>query len=276
MKIFDKYRIRQWRIRFKYWLVNRIALPIIRRAEKDSSLIRHYENEGGKLSEVKDLLALFGTQGHSGYSAPYIIRGFYDAARFKVLSPLKFTDDEFSDKLGFSDDTRQNRRMSSVFKYPDGVIKDIDAVTWFEETGVRYDMKDECFVGDEYASKGYGFHCGVVVMFNDVDHDKTDGQCDDRDMWHIFDCEIGNRDTFMGKNQVRVPALELYDSGDEHNDFFCYFARTSDIPTNFFDDYSIMWNSERDEQFRDCIEYCKKHVDELTECLRRKGWICKN
>lgn len=136
------------------WLTYHVAFPIIRKYESDSPLIKHYENEGGKMRDVKDLLAVFGTQGHSGASAPFIINCFHRAVQWKVLSPLKFTDDEFGSELGLNDKTRQNKRMSSVFKYPNGVIKDIDAITWFEETGVRYDKAYDAFVGCEYASKG--------------------------------------------------------------------------------------------------------------------------
>ena len=262
----------RFRQRFISWLVHKVAMPIIRYSEKDSPIIKHYENEGGGLQEVKDLLAVLGTQGHSGSSAPYIINGFYNASQWKILSPLKFDDEEFGPDLGILNESRQNKRMSSVFKYPNGVVKDIDAVTWFEETGVRYDMAEESFIGCEYASKKYGFHCGIVVMFNDCEKEKQD---DENDLWHIFNCEISNFDTFMGKNQVRVPALEIYDSSDRHNDFFCYFARTSDIPENFFKDYTIMWDNERDSRYRDCIEYCKKHVDKFLDCLQRKGVVVK-
>lgn len=250
------------------WLTDNVALPIIRKYENDSPLIKHYEDEGGELQEVKDLLAVFGTQGHSGSSAPFIIHGFHNAVQFKILSPLKFTDDEFGLPLGISDESQQNKRLSSVFRYPNGVIKDIDAVTWFEETGVRYDMSKEAFIGCDYASKGYGFHSGLVVIYNDVDE-----SCEYNDRFHIFGCEIDNKETFMGRHQVRIPTIEIYDSTDDKNDFFCHFARMNDIPNDFFIDYCLYWDNEKDEKFKECIDYCKKHHGKFCDVLQRKGCV---
>ena len=43
---------------------------------------------------ILDLIELFASQGHSGFSAPYVINAFDRLARFKPLSPLTGEDDE--------------------------------------------------------------------------------------------------------------------------------------------------------------------------------------
>ena len=61
---------------------------------------------------IVDLLESFDSQGHSGFSAPYVIRTFCRLAMFKPLTPLTGEDDEWND-IG---DCFQNKRYSAVFK----------------------------------------------------------------------------------------------------------------------------------------------------------------
>jgi hypothetical protein len=245
--------------KIKGWLVENIALPLIRNHEKDSPLIKHYLDEGGQNRDIIDLLAVFGTQGHSGSSAPLTARLFEKAAMFKILSPLKFTDNEFGTLHG---DSQQNRRMSSVFKDTDKSgterIYDIDAITWTEKSGKRFDMNGEDFFDCDYAKMGYGFHGGSVMVYSKIN-----------DTWRCLGSrqEIINRETFMGKNQVRVPVIEIDDSSDTKNDYVCYFTLEEYIPQNFYLDYQFM-ERDKDEEYGKMLEICKKHKNSLIEALQ--------
>ena len=71
----------------------------------------------------------------------------------------------------------------------------------------------------------------------------------------------------MGKNQVNVPVVELYDSNDTKNDFFCNFTLFSLIPTNFFNDYELTYKKFDDEE--DMINYCKAYKDILIDTVKK-------
>ena len=96
---------------------------------------RDGDNEGQSMvyDDVVELLEVFHRQGHSGSSAPYVMRLFSRVAMFKPLSPLTGEDDEWNEisrnELAIE---YQNKRKSSVFKQlkDDGTVfvYDIDAV----------------------------------------------------------------------------------------------------------------------------------------------------
>lgn len=238
------------------WLTYHIALPIIRKYAKDSNVIKHYRQEGGKEQDIIDLLSMFYTQGHSGMSAGIAARIFSNAVNFRILSPLKFNDEEWGKSLSYKEDLYQNSRMSSVFK-ENNTIYDIDAMTFIEKSGYRFDMSINNVVECEYASKGYGFHGGSIVVYDDVN-----------DVWGVISSRhnIINKKTFMGRNQVNVPVVELYDSNDTKNDFFCNFTLLSLIPTNFFDDYELTYKKLDDKEE---INYCKVYKDILINTVKK-------
>lgn len=90
---------------------------------------------------ILDLIELFDSQGHSGFSAPYIINTFNRLAMFKPLSPLTGEDDEWSD-VG-DGGTFQNKRYSAVFKDKDGATYDIDGKVFTDDDGETwYTCKD--------------------------------------------------------------------------------------------------------------------------------------
>lgn len=241
------------------WLTYRFALPIIRKYAKDSNVIEHYRREGGKEQDIIDLLSMFYTQGHSGMSAPIAARIFNNAVNFRILSPLKFTDEEWGKSLSYKEDSYQNSRMSSVFK-ENNKIYDIDAMTFIEKSGYRFDMSINNIVECEYASKGYGFHGGGIVVYDDVN-----------DVWGVIGSRhnIINKKTFMGKNQVNVPVIEIYDSNDTKNDFFCNFTLLSLIPNNFFNDYELTYKNLYDSE--DMINYCKAYKNILTFTVKNNA-----
>lgn len=58
---------------------------------------------------ILELLEVFDNQGHSGFSAPYVIGMFERLAMYKPITPLTGEDDEWSAE-------GQNKRYSAVFK----------------------------------------------------------------------------------------------------------------------------------------------------------------
>jgi hypothetical protein len=85
---------------------------------------------------VLELLEAFSKQGHSGSSAPYCINMFKKLASFEPLSPISCKDFEWTE---VSDNTFQNKRLSSVFKNGvDGNPYYLYAITWRNQHGQTY------------------------------------------------------------------------------------------------------------------------------------------
>lgn len=84
------------------------------------------ENKIG-YQQVLKAVAVFASHGNSGGSASFEVQLVQKLCSWNVISPLRFTDDEWHqiDEDGIC----QNIRKSSVFKQSDGHIYDIDAFT---------------------------------------------------------------------------------------------------------------------------------------------------
>lgn len=74
------------------------------------------------------LLELFSKQGHSGFSAPYVLDLFSKLSQFKPINPLSGEDNEWTE---VSKGVFQNKRCSLVFKEND-VAYDIQGIVWYE------------------------------------------------------------------------------------------------------------------------------------------------
>ena len=97
-----------------------------------------YNDWGAKA--ILDLIELFSSQSHSGFSAPYVINAFSRLAMFKPLSPLTGEDDEWREITsgGF-----QNKRYSAVFKdSKDGTAYNIEGKVFSDDGEVWYTSGD--------------------------------------------------------------------------------------------------------------------------------------
>lgn len=127
-----------------------------------SNIVLHAEHELAKslrpeademdrlmATQVIELLKLFSTHEHSGFSAPYAISMFSALANYKPLGPLTGEDSEWNEIGEYmgnpSDHTiYQNNRASHVFKhvYDDGTkadyVYDINGKVFREPDGCSY------------------------------------------------------------------------------------------------------------------------------------------
>ncbi len=113
-----------------------------------NNYVEHFNREMNVLKNQEDELVIYpfipaieyflqimNEEGHSGHSAPYAIKAIMSALentmQFKPLSPITGVDSEWDDVSAYSgDNSLQNKRLSSLFKYPDGKIKYLDAIVW--------------------------------------------------------------------------------------------------------------------------------------------------
>jgi hypothetical protein len=77
------------------------------------------------------LLKVFGEQGHSGTSAPYVADLFNKLAKLEPAAPLQGTDDEW---VEVGDGLFQNNRCSHVFK-ENGQAYDIEGIIFRDPDG---------------------------------------------------------------------------------------------------------------------------------------------
>lgn len=97
---------------------------ICRHAIKELKLAGYGKGEGGPndwiYQQVLEAVAVFSSHDNSGGSAIFEIELVKKLCNFDIISPLRFTDDEWCQIS--SNGTCQNRRKTSVFKEPDGSI----------------------------------------------------------------------------------------------------------------------------------------------------------
>lgn len=112
-------------------LINKKALQFVishsnicRHAKAELKRAGYGKGQGGPndwmYEQVMEAVAVFAKHGNSGASAPYEINLVKRLCDWDIISPLRFTDDEW---LKISDDGLcQNVRKGDVFKEPDGTI----------------------------------------------------------------------------------------------------------------------------------------------------------
>ena len=117
---------------------------------KDSNLLRHASSEFDAVwkeqdamqdlmkNQLSELIEVFSTHGHSGFSAGYAISCFETLVRYKPLGPLTGDDDEWQE---VGDGVFQNRRCGRIFKQAnrfDGQAYDINGKVFREPNGSCY------------------------------------------------------------------------------------------------------------------------------------------
>lgn len=100
------------------------------RIPKDEDGIQDLMNK-----DIISIVRMFSEQGHSGFSAGYVLSALERLLRFKPLSPLTGADEEWDDT---GHGSLQNKRCSSVFKKPDGTCHDIDAIVVSDNGGITW------------------------------------------------------------------------------------------------------------------------------------------
>lgn len=129
-------------------LVERFALCWRILTAKTGNTLAHTEQELGASARdwvgtaLRELVLVFGTQGHSGMSAAFVREALAKLLAFEPLGPLTGEPDEW---VEVGPGVYQNRRCGRVFKQADrfnGQAYDIDGRVFREPSGV-------CFTSSE-------------------------------------------------------------------------------------------------------------------------------
>ena len=107
---------------------------------KTGGLMAHAERElgVGMDIELRELILVFGSQGHGGASAFITADLLYKLLRYEPIGPLTGDDDEW---VEVADGIHQNRRCGRVFKQADrfdGQAYDVDGIVWVDEDGSTF------------------------------------------------------------------------------------------------------------------------------------------
>lgn len=86
------------------------------------------------VENIHQLLNVFAEQGHSGSSAPHVVKLFAKIALFEPVGPLRGTDDEW---MEVGPDLFQNVRCGHVFK-DKGRVYDSEGKVFREPSGACY------------------------------------------------------------------------------------------------------------------------------------------
>ena len=116
-------------------------MGLVEYAKKELSLLGDDKMQQHMNANILELIRTFANQGHSGFSASYLISVLSRLMNFKPLTPLTGDESEWGDCLGNKDDTQQNKRCSAVFRknhdnaaayYIYGkVFSDNGGITWY-------------------------------------------------------------------------------------------------------------------------------------------------
>lgn len=93
-------------------------------------------------SNILELIEVFDKQGHSGFSANYLIPRLARLLDFKPLTPLTGEEDEWNGN--------QNKRCFSVFRNPDGTAYDIEGKIFSDDGGETWFTSKDSWVPVEF------------------------------------------------------------------------------------------------------------------------------
>lgn len=111
--------------------------------------------------QVLEAIAVFSSHGNSGMSAPWEINLVKRLCNWDVISPLRFTDDEWEQIS--ADGTCQNRRKSDVFKEPDGSIHYNGAFT--KRATSKYSFATKEWTENKSPIVGVEDYLSIKIMF---------------------------------------------------------------------------------------------------------------
>lgn len=114
----------------------------------ESELRRTFPDETDEMqqyaiSNILELIDTFSNQGHSGFSAPYVLQYFSRLAKWKPIGPLTGEDDEWGKPDG-EKQTQQNKRCSSVFRdhFDNSTARHIEGIVFIDQDGYSYTCRD--------------------------------------------------------------------------------------------------------------------------------------
>src|SRR3546814_11235969 len=90
---------------------------------------------------VLDMVAIFGLEGHSGFSASYARQYIDKALRFEPFSPLTEAACEWRETYDW-DGPQQPNRCTTVFRHQDGASDGITVQALVEDSGAHYTYRD--------------------------------------------------------------------------------------------------------------------------------------
>lgn len=142
---------------------------ICKHAIKELKLAGYGNREDGPddwmYQQVIEAVAVFASHGNSGSSAPWEINLVQRLCDWDIISPLKFTDDEWCQIS--SDGTCQNRRKGDVFKEPDGSIHYNGAFS--KRATDRYSFDTKEWTKNKNPICWHGDYLNIKIMFLLVD-----------------------------------------------------------------------------------------------------------
>lgn len=139
---------------------------ICQHAIKELKLAGYGKGEGGPndwiYQQVLEAVVVFASHDNSCSSAPWKINLVQKLCNWDIISPLRFTDDEWS-RISF-DGTCQNIRKYDVFKEPDGSIHYNGAFTKRPISRYNFDTKEWTDNKNPICWRGGLFECKNNVL----------------------------------------------------------------------------------------------------------------
>lgn len=200
---------------------------ICKHAIKELKLAGYGKEKGGPecwmYQQVLEAVAVFASHGNSGFSAPYEINLVKRLCNWDVISPLTFKAGEWN--FNCLDGTLQNKRKSSIFKYPDGSICDINAFSKKPVGTYRFNTKIW-----EKNDSGVVWHGGLFEHKDNILTGRFFNTC------NIKRCDIDNG--YMPKPKRIIPCVEVEVAPD---DWLMAVASYSTELSSLGCDYDIKW-----------------------------------
>lgn len=236
------------------------AINIIVNNAKDSNIIKYFikeceiawgtEDERDNMQnliikQIVELLSVLYIQGDTNNTIKYKFDLLINTINFKVISPLKFTNNEWNK---ISDNEYQNNRLWSVFK-KENLIYDIDAYSKHEIGKFEINTK-------KYTKKDGGCWQGNGIYLID----------DNFNIRYVRIAKIINKESFRGNNKIYIPSICLYDYTDNENDYICYVSLEKFITNKWKKDYEFLDHSNRDN--KEELNAIEQNKNQIYQILR--------